>query len=255
MRFSDLSPPEIGVLVDLLADTDVLFTPVRTIDPIAPVFQRRQLYATAGVPCLAAGLDTDRKSAERRFAQLEDDGFLTVSMVGWRRHCRLTDAADWCVRSLVGQFSIDCSFPAMAVIDSMASAGYGCGHFVLETTILGVDYGQPGVGETLVLLELLLLPALHRGLIESEVDSGQHVAYSLTDDGRRALASSPPVAPPDLPAFDQVFSDRYDERFRTRLRRREHWCSTIRGDLSIPMASGCWPVLPPSAKLLALQIP
>lgn len=255
MRFNDLTPPEIGVLVDLLADIDVLHTPVRTIDPIAAVFQRRQLYSTAGVPCLAAGLDTDRKSAERRFAQLEDDGFLSVSMVGWRRHCRLSDAADWHLRSLVSQFTLDCSWPAMAVIDSMASAGFGNGHFVLETTVLGTDYGTPNVGEKLVMLELQLLPVLCRGFVESEVDSCQHACYRLTDDGRRALASSPPVAPPNLPAFDQVFSDRYDERFRSRLRRREHWQSTVRGDLSIPMAAGCWPKLPPAAKQLALQIP
>jgi hypothetical protein len=255
MRFSDLTPPEIGVLVDILADTDVLFTPVRTIDPIAAVFQRRQLYGTAGVQCLAAGLDCDRKSAERRFAQLEDDGFLSVSMVGWRRHCRLSDAADWCMRSLVAQFTLDCSWPALAVIRDMADAGYGNGSFVLETAVLGIDYGLPGTGEKLVMLELLLLPSLCRGLVDSEVDSGQHVAYRLTDAGRRALASSPPVAPPDLPDFNQVYIDRYDERFRARLKRRENWRSTIRGDLSIPMAAGCWPTLPPAAKLLALQIP
>jgi len=255
MRFSDLSPPEIGVLVDLLADTDVLFTPVRTIDPIAPVFQRRQIYATAGVPCLAAGLDTDRKSAERRFAQLEDDGFLSVSMVGLRRHCRLTDAADWCMRSLIATYTVDCSWPAMSVIHAMAAAGYGCGSFVLETTVLGVEYGLPGVGEKLVMLELMLLPALCRGLVDSEVDSGGRVAYTLTDAGRLALASSPPVAPIGLPDFDQVHIDRYDERFRARLKRRDDWRSHIRGDLSIPMSAGCWPKLPPAAKLLALQVP
>ena len=106
MDFSELSPPQIGVLVDLLADTDAIFTPYRgggfgAGPGLAGVLHRRSVYRKAGVPCLGSEIASDRKSAERVYSELAEAGTLELSVIGQRRHCRLTSEADWWTRSLV----------------------------------------------------------------------------------------------------------------------------------------------------------
>ena len=254
MHFNDLTPTETGVLVDLLADVDVLWTPPRpSLKTLAVIHQRRKLYAQAGVLTLAAGLDCDRKSAERIFFQLEDDGFIHITMHQHRRHCRLSDAADWAIRGLVACYFLSDAWIPLVVIREMCDA-LGV-ESMLETAVLGVDYdADPAeLKDGILGLEMKLAPAAARLYVTSDSDAAGRVSYQLTSAGREFLRGDYPTVPDDLPKLNEVFSDRFDLRFKTGLAQREHWRSKLTNDIGIPRSAGFYPKIPDEIKRLSLK--
>lgn len=254
MHFDDLTPPETGVLVDLLSDVDVLWTPPRqSLKALAAIHQRRKLYASAGVPTLAAGLDCDRKSAERTFYQLEDDGFIQITTRHQRRHCRLSDACDWLIRSLVACYVLsDVWLPLLVIRDMCDALGVDS---ILETDVIGVDYdSDPDELKSKIFgLEMMLAPAAARLFVTSDSDAAGRVSYSLADAGREFLRGDIPTPPDNLPPFNEVFSDRFDARFKQGLAQREHWRSTLTNDIGIPRSAGFYPNVPHEIKRLSLK--
>jgi len=229
--------------VEILAATDVLFTPFRDWGqlsdgtPVATAIrERRRDYFASGLPLFSAGANAaERQAHGRNLDTLRRRGILEIRGRSRTRGLRLTTAGEARLRALVGTYSLQRPQPwlLLELIDTL-----GPSH-VLEFDLVTIDRQHQCTLVELVLVELFAQPMLCRDWLRSHTDLRGRVGYLLTDQGRAALAAGPPDAPDDLPECDEAAVEVYDQHFRRMLAERSEWQPRAVHDLTIPLIDAC----------------
>lgn len=178
---------EIELLVRTLAAVDALFWPMREADWRARVggalyTAQRDFFNRGGVRVPIGGSAAQRKRGERLVNRLEEAGYLIVSRQRQSRFLALTDHAEDKLRVMLGHPGLASSFAAAWTLE-----GRG---FVPEIAFNGGRGWGDGCSQELLRVELLMLPSLLRGYVESNSTTRGHVCY-------RWLAS-PPTGWPEV---------------------------------------------------------
>ena len=248
--------PEADPLIALLAQTDVLFEPLRgdwNAAHAAEVCRHRDRYQKWGFRLeKVGGNEADRKQHERRLDRLEQTGLvLFIRHNGRRTHWRLTDPTDWKLRSLATWTDWPEMMTMMLAIREQQDAGYSNAGCVPEWSLACGTLRRDKLSEknkSRITLEELAAPALCRGLMTSWSDCYGAVGYRLTDEGRSYLDADP--APPDLQTvqYDPQANDLYLEHLHMAREARK----TLGGEKShcaVPLSAGDWPEDSEAAKL------
>lgn len=185
--------PEIrGELLDLLAETDALFEPIRDWSSTrrnAAIIKARRQFHERGIPFrVAGGTGAERTAATRQADELERSQLVAFSRRRGRRTTwKLSDPEDWRLRWWTHQAEVHEVALALFAVDVVSATLEGaiCPEIRL-TGGRGWD-GEPS--EQLLGVEELLLPALVRDFATSHSDRHGRVGYGLTDSGRKFLAS------------------------------------------------------------------
>lgn len=171
--------PGLRLLVRVMAAGDAVFRPMRRAEwehprPAAIRSAQDAFRRAGGVIVSAPGTAAERKSAERLADSLIHAGYLKARRRGRGRFLRLGDEAEDCVRQLCGLPGLWLCFetvrlyvreewtPEVAINDGR---GWGDGH-----------------SQELAFVELLMLPALVRGVAVSGSDLQGHVYYRRVAD-------------------------------------------------------------------------
>ena len=171
--------PGLRLLVRVLAATDAAFWPIRKAEwehprPAAVMVARDSIRRNCGVVVPSPGTDAERKASERLADSLIRAGCLKARRRGRGRFLRLTDDAEDRVRQLCGLPGLWLSFETVR-------------RYVRETwtpeVIINDGHGWgDGRSRELVFVELLMLPALVRGVAASGADVQGHVYYRRVKD-------------------------------------------------------------------------
>ena len=231
---------ELASIIELLAGTNELFRPIRLWTDsrqVCAVVERRERYHRGGQPYHAGGDEAGRKQAERVADELESSGVVVFQRRRKKRvFWKLSDAADWGLRALVGLRGWEPMVVAMLAIREHHNTGTTS---VAETWLAGPEaWGTPQGAALRTTVEAMLSAALVRNLVTAWSDRVGCVSYRLTDQGR-AYLNAPTLPPADLPRFDDGAADVYD-------RASEHAeaepATPSRENVSvIPLSAGLWP--------------
>ena len=165
--------PGLRLLVRVLAATDAAFWPIRKAEwehprPAAVMVARDSIRRNCGVVVPSPGTDAERKAGERLADSLVRAGCLKARRRNRGRFLRLTDEAEDRVRQLCGLPGLWLAFETVRRVretwtpEVIISDGHGWGD---------------GRSRELVFVELLMLPALVRGVVLSGSDVQGHVYY------------------------------------------------------------------------------
>lgn len=235
------------ILVRVLAQVDVLFTPYRhgqhgDCHRACAVWERRAEYRRQGVPAIGRGSDTERKRYSRLLTGLQDAGLLTLSGNTRGFRAQLTERGEVLARALVASYDAWQSWPLLRLVDLVTDT-YGKAS---EFYILG-KWPPAATGKDAARLEIAMAPLLSRGWIDANSDIKGHVGYSLTSAGRAAMNGPHPETPgDDVPGLEERLSDIYDEEYRTGMSERLSWPPSHPNSLVLPLSCGLW--LPPAKR-------
>ncbi len=241
-------------LARLLGATDALWQPVRALRQqrfAAVLVERRELFRRAGLQMPhGGGADAaERQRRSRAAREMERTGMVTFGgRRGQRTHWRLTDRGDWRLRASCGTGEYEPMMMAIDTLRRLEKVRHDAeDNMVPEYWIAGMP-DDPGGRGRMSALELLLLPALCRGLVTAWCDLNGVVAYQTNT----AISASPP--PSDLSEFDQELSDAYDVGFAA----AEQDLAIARPSNAnlcvIALSAGCWPPIPKSATKIAAEL-
>ena len=95
----------IAPLIELLAATDAIFSPIRDWSDngrVVAILERREVFRRAGLPIRLGGVgEAERKKTERFLDEIEQSGAVEVfRSSGKRSHWKLANEADWKIRRL-----------------------------------------------------------------------------------------------------------------------------------------------------------
>ncbi len=171
--------PGLRLLVRVLAQTDAAVWPIRRAEwehpkPAAIRAAQDAFRRHRGVIVPSPGTDAERKAAERLADSLARAGYLKARRRGRGRFLRLTDAAEDRVRQLCGLPGLWLSFETVR-------------RYVREawTPEINLNDGRgwgDGHSAELAFVELLMLPALTRGVAVSGSDVRGRVYYRRVQD-------------------------------------------------------------------------
>lgn len=191
------------LLIRLLAETDAAFCPMRLWSRPIPsvIYERRRDFHAFGLPWRSGGSDEPERRRLSRTLQALVDARLAVAHRprGLKTlFSRLTDGGDETARRLARLPGIDAAVASLGALVALqdhpwSAAGDGGCAAIPETLLTGCDYGADGVKEALLTVEVMALPALCRGWIESNSDLAGHVYYWPTERGLAALSSPPSI--------------------------------------------------------------
>lgn len=249
--------PSLEMLTAILplgAEIDVIHTPVRRLHPDGghrAMELRMEFRRSGGLPYAAGGTASERKASERLADEWEAAGLVVCSRCRSRRVAwRLSDAADWALRSLAGDWPDPWGGlqTAMLCIDAHTKTGHTHeSGFVPEVALLGMaDWKAGPIDGRVYELESLLLPGLVRDLVRSGSDCYGRVGYLLTDRGRKWLESPPD--PPDLSgvSYCSEASRQHFDAFMVALKRLDSEKPRLAA-VYIPLSAGLWPEGKPAA--------
>lgn len=178
------------ILIQLLAQTDALWLPVRShVRPgIVNVSFGRKLFHEAGMPWRNATQNNIRRvQIGRLLDAMQESGMLTIIRGNIKFPLvKLTDEGERQARVLAGLPPLT---DALSILDAMVDRSTDPLTWVSEH-ILSLDDNGEGTIDQLDLLtvENMSLPALCRGWLESHSDVRGHVRYRATAAGLDALA-------------------------------------------------------------------
>lgn len=243
--------PEIrSELLDLLAEVDALFEPIRDWSSTrrnAAIIKARRQFHERGIPFrTAGGTGSERTAATRAADELEATKLVVFSRRRGRRTTwKLSEAEDWRLRWWTHQAEVHEMALALFAVDVVSATLEGaiCPEIRL-TGGRGWD-GEPS--EQLLGIEELLLPALVRDFVVSHSDHHGRVGYSLTDSGRKFLAGWKG----ETGALDETYHrraakaahSRYCESLasaRAELLERAHH-EAVSNHIAIALSAGMWP--------------
>lgn len=234
-------------LIDLLAETDALWTPVRDWSnnhAVVAVEERREQYQRNGLPISnGGGTAAERKQWERELDGIEVSGTVLIARErGRRAFWRLGNATDWRLRNLVGLPGRAEMLRAMQALAGHEDAEQERGvNLVPETWLTGPDgWGTKAGGRLLVALEEMFLPALVRGWVTAWSDCEGRVAYQTTEAGRAFLAA-PGDEAAALPEFDGDAADTYLVALTAARNALAAAKPAKENALTIPLSVGLWP--------------
>ncbi|MAT71181.1 MAG: hypothetical protein CMJ58_16845 [Planctomycetaceae bacterium] len=230
------------LVVRVLAETDVLWTPLRFNDvgaeAAAAIVERRSQFRERGLLLAIGGAQADRQQARRVILKLEADGLLCLRGRGKKRSVCLTRRGDDFARSFCPTLRIDESWHLLERVGRL-HAEFGTAKHLLEQDILGIrdwDDATP-----LLELEDLALPLLCAGLLDACGDTEGRVGYRVTNAGRKALLRMKPAPPIELPKPDANARKKFNELYVRGLDERRRWRSTRPSHVVIPASAGDWP--------------
>jgi len=228
------------LLVALLARTDALWSPLRlnshNLRLAAAVEERRAAYCRAGLPISGGGSDSQRKAASRELAVARAAGYVETRG-RTRLSARLTPAANDVLRTLTAGYRVDQVRPLLELVQVLTDAGQHNACAVSEAALIDSRVTPAEIGR----LELLAAPLLAEGLLRTASDLEGRIGYSITADGRRALAAHWPQPPENLPEHcSPEAADAYDELLAAALAERETWQPET-SLVVIPLGAGSWP--------------
>ena len=177
-RVSDDSPG-LRLLVRVLAQIDATFWPIRRAEwehpkPTAIRAAQDAFQRHRGVIVPSPGTDAERKAAERLVDSLIQSGYLKALRRGRGRFLRLSATAEDRVRQLCGLPGLWLSFETVRRYVREA--------WTPEVVINdGRGWGD-GRSQELHFVELLMLPALVRGVVVAGSDVQGHVYYRRVQD-------------------------------------------------------------------------
>ncbi len=179
MKIISGDSPGLRLLVRVLATTDAAFWPIRRpewehLRPAAIVAARDSIRRNCGVIVPSPGTAAERKAAERLTDSLVQAGHLKARRRGRGRFLRLTDEAEDRVRHR-------CALPGLWLSFETARRHVGATWTPEVALNDGVGWGD-GRSRELAFVELLMLPALIRGVVVSGSDVQAHVYYRRVKD-------------------------------------------------------------------------
>lgn len=173
------SEDSLRLLVRVLATLDAAFWPVRRGEwehprPASVYAARQSLWRYGGVLVPAPGTEAERKASERRVDALIHAGHLKARRRGRGRFLRLTEATEDRLRQRCGLPGLWLSYETVRRCVRKT--------WTPETDLNdGCGWGD-GRSRELAFVELLLLPALARGYVESGSTICGQVYYRRTAD-------------------------------------------------------------------------
>jgi hypothetical protein len=212
-------------VVELLAETDALFWPLRRQgdEPAQAQLAGRYHYQRKGLPYRKTG---DKLARSAFLRELEASGLVTVSRDNGRAsHWKLADAGDEYARALVGLPGRRDCLKVMRRLVKLADAGHylattGDGlRYIREADLCGCTFdlvGRQKFYDAVFDLQNALAPAWPRRWTVSALTppyGGHHapLAHAITAEGMAAL--SLPVRKIKLPKADAKLRDLYNHRF------------------------------------------
>lgn len=199
------------VLVQVLADVDTVFEPIRTWKPQARVTNKceaREGYDSQGIKWRHPGDSAeDRKAIQRALTHLSETGLLEVVKTGQRtRYLKLTLDGEQHARALVGLCGIGGAIVTLRRVQKLQNRFHqlnpdetGSGG-VWETWLGNFEHCDPGANAEMYAVASTALPALvHRWLSAASTLHG-HVSYTVTDRGHDVLQEPPEFI--ERPAID-----------------------------------------------------
>jgi DNA-binding PadR family transcriptional regulator len=189
------SPDEDEALLELLADTDETWAPLRVEDRRAGQWAVRQEYAAGGVAW--GGFDTSTAAGQRSrrlLAQMERAGLVTVTRGGKGKPVRvkLTEKGFARSRKLAGVPGLAESREFLGEVEALWATlrpkwVHDCeaGHLAPEEKLveaLGLDAGG---------VEMLALPSLEKGWLTSASTIRGDVLYFVSEAGQAELGTAP----------------------------------------------------------------
>lgn len=239
-----MPPPEIELLVQILAQTDALFTPYRQPRDAAwaHIWLARWQYAKTGIAWRAGGNQTARKSVQRLLQRLRSAGLVQTFTAGGRTYgVRLTMQGQHVARSLADLYGLSDALRTLIRLHVLRDAPESS---VPESSIDHVDsrpwlpevsFTSPaglgwGDGHSAELAEVMFQFAMPQSLgwAEYNSDVDGHVRFRLTPDGLAIvqLKTKAPTTPPDLPEPVEELANLYD--VERQAAKREFWSKTER---------------------------
>lgn len=187
------------VLVRLLAEGDAIFVPVRAWVAPRPagVCEARAAFPVAGIRWLSgATSESGRKLAERQLKSLEDAGLVEVHRSKARAaSVRLTETAEAAARKIAGLPEIAAGYATLERLAKLSDREPRTldRRWVSEMILAESPDARLDAEE-------LALPALCRGLIESNSDVAGRVYYAVTVSGWKWLNRPGQIC--EAPAID-----------------------------------------------------
>lgn len=205
------------LLVQLLAESDALFVPVRdwTGTRSRATAQRRSHFVTKGVEWAsgAAGEDA-RKAAQRTLAALDSEGMVSVGRVrGRAMWVRLTDAGEDRARALASLPRLDAG---VLSVHAIAARSDRKAKTMDRALVSIVDLAGGHDPHELRAVEDMALPALLRGWICCGSDVAGRVYFWLSVAGWGIAQRPPDVDLPDVDGDPQAI-ETYDSRIQAAL--------------------------------------
>ena len=237
-----------SLLINLLAETDSLFEPIRSwsnLDRITKIMDLRRDFHSRGlaVPKTSADSST-RKQIERQRNAIERSGLVRFHRTtGRRTHWKLSDQADWHYRRLCCGSDFSEAVTVLLAVDSLSDNHHANGRHVPDWAVAlePGDTGQSAEARDKVAhVGELALPALARGWLTSWSDIHGANGFRITGAGRKFLAS--PTAPNiNWPDYSSEANDMYLAALTASRKNREAIKPTTGGPIPIPLSAGDWP--------------
>lgn len=242
--------PLSALLVEILARVDGLFCNLREYRRGSPFLSQKALVAIderrgtylggGGIALASGGSATDRKQAEREFDSLADMGLIAKHTQSGRRvTVSLTHHGEFVARSISATWDIASKWCVLeklaALTDSPIAMEYGGILWAREFDLADEQKPDEKPGTRLAVAEMATAPHKVRGWIVDGVDCEGRVCYSITTDGRTALANGAPEIPEDLPGMDEPLADWYSDALAEYANERATWKPETPNRLYIPL--------------------
>jgi len=220
------------ILIQILALQDAIWHPFRRRDWLPPMptvlYEHRKRFREGeGVSWATGGGRADlRKARQRELDALAETGLIELCGRQRRSGVRLPEPVEIATRALCGLPNIEAGYVSLLEVIRLEAGDQRPGPLCSELWLAGIDnYTQDEkCFRELRLVELLMLPALSRGWVESHSDLLGCVWYFATPKGREVAKQPGPTLPAGLPEWDRAAGRLYDKELiaaRERLRREK----------------------------------
>ncbi len=234
-------------LIELLAETDALFEPIRSwknLSNVAAVMERRADFHRHGLPVPRGGGDAnERKRFEDQLSLVEETGQVVFHRISGRRtHWKLADATDWELRRLATWYDFPEVLTVMLAVRALTDAGYTNTGLVPDWS-LGLAPSaatqSAKAREAVGNLARVAMAGLVRGWLAAWSDGQGANGYAISDAGRAILAD-PTLPTIEWPEYDVKANDSYLASLNdaeTALAGK----SSRSNHAAIPLSCGNWP--------------
>ena len=231
------------ILIELLAQSDAIFEPIRdwqNTKRVLACLELRDDFHRFGLPLPKLGLDFgERKRVEQLRDRLEKLGAVIFHRtLGRRTHWKLVDKTDWRLRGIATGYGFRDCLTAMLLLQALTDAGCVNGRYVGDWHIAGVTASDK-TADRIHTVASVLVPAMVRGWVSNWSDGDGRTGYRLTSAGREFLDQplKQPVEAPFEAAMGNLYLASFDSAFKNLATLKPRHESAI----PIPLSAGDWP--------------